>query len=147
MTSWTDAYNIMTQKILINRMSLEVLRIQIENADITKKIQDEIQAVAKKKMINIVKLNDLYEQQLTEFTEIRQEQTNWIYSDLNELDHASPEFIELKNKLAANDRRIMDLLERIAAIEKSIPAEASITNYKVVMKNDSNCRSLDDYML
>ena len=135
--SYSDAYELMHRKILINKMSIESLNLQMKYSQTTKQIQDVIMETTKNKISLAEKLNVLFEQQLREFTAERQDECIVIYKDLNDLDaNPSPKFMELYEQMQEYENKITDLNIKIEALEKTIPMEKLITQFEVKLKSD-----------
>jgi hypothetical protein len=84
--TFTDAYELVSKKILINRMSLENLDIQIKYANDVMKLQAYTIRSAKAKKKLIEELNPILEKQLKEFCEIRQQECKNIIDNINDID-------------------------------------------------------------
>jgi hypothetical protein len=136
--TFTDAYELMSKKILINRMSIENMKLQIEYGNLSKKLQELNIATCNEKIKLVEQLNGILEQQLNEFTELRQNECLDIYGYINELDSPTTEFIQTCDKLETARAKMEDLMEKIQKIENTIPNEQVITNYTVRDKLPEN---------
>lgn len=140
--TYTDSYDLITKKILINKLSTENLNHQIECSNNVKKIQDLIINIANEKKELINKLNNLLEMQLKEFTDIVQLECNDIYGYINELDEPSAEYIRYIKQIEILENKMKELNYKIQAIENTIPQTQLITNYSITIKQD-NCNDLE----
>ncbi len=132
----TDAYDVMSKKILINRMSMECLQHQIAFSENSIKFQKLTKQVAEKKLKLINELNTLFEKQLSTFDELRHKECMLIYDEINELDTPTAEHNKLINELKKHEEAMFSLMPKIQHIESTIPNEQSITNYAI--KNPVN---------
>ena len=82
----TDAYDLMSKKIIINKMSIENLNNQISFSESSIQLQTMAISIAKKKVELIERLNEIFEQQLKEFCPVRQQDCQNLYDEINELD-------------------------------------------------------------
>ena len=140
--TYTDAYDLITKKILINKLSIENLNNQIEHSMIIKIIQDLIINIAKEKKQLILKLNNLLEMQLKEFTDIVQVECNDIYRYINELDEPTTEYIKYAKQIKEVENKMQELNYKIQAIENTIPQTKLVTNYSIKIKQDK-CNELE----
>lgn len=127
--TYTDAYELVSKKILINRLSIENLKHQIKYCQLFRKIQDITESIAQNKIRLVERLNSLFEQQLKEFSADRQEQCLEIYAEINKLDTPSSEFTNTCSQLDSLRGQMEDLISRIQHIESTIPNETVVTNY------------------
>jgi hypothetical protein len=134
--SYTDAYQLVSKKILIGKMSLQCIDKQIEFATYSKKIQDMSIEIGIKKKALVEKLNTILEQQLREFTEERQKECAAIYCEINYLEDPKPEYIKYCRLMDKISDDLANLLLNIESIEKTIPEEQLITNYKISVKEE-----------
>jgi len=114
--TYTDAYDIITKKILINI------------------------AVSKQELIK--QLNKALETQLKEFTDVAQDECNYLYGCINELDEPNMEYIRLNKSIKDLENEIRELNNKIQVIENTIPDTKLITNYSIKIKQD-NCNDLE----
>jgi hypothetical protein len=133
--SLTDAVEIMNRKITINNISIDCLQMQIKYATNDRAIQLLFAKKAQKKIDLIHNLNTVLSKQLAEFDEIRQEESNEIYKDLNDIDEPDEEIYKLiqENKKIAEN--VESLMLKINSIEKTIPDNKMMTNFKVKFKS------------
>jgi hypothetical protein len=129
--TYTDAYELVSKKILINRLSVENLKHQVNYCQLFRKIQNITESIAQSKIRLVERLNVLFEQQLKEFSADRQEQCLEIYAEINKLDTPSLEFVNACNQIETLRRQMEDLISRIQHIESTIPNETVVTNYTV----------------
>jgi hypothetical protein len=134
--TFTDACELVSKKILINRLSMENLRNQITYCSLFKKIQDFTEETASKKLQLIEQLNIIFEQQLREFNADRQEQCLSIYSQINELDTPNQDFIRTCGLLEELRGNMETLITRIQYLESTIPNETIVTNYTLRRQRD-----------
>jgi hypothetical protein len=133
----SDAYELVSKKILINKMSIENLNNQIEFSTATMKMQAFIIRAARRKITLINSLNDILEKQLNEFDEFRQSQCIDIYKELNELDSPTDEYIEQRAICKKCDEAMLTLTPKIEYIERTIPNTLDVTNYKIKEKSNA----------
>ncbi len=129
--TYTDAYELVSKKILINKLSIENLNNQITYCSLFRKIQDITEDIANKKLQLVEQLNVLFEQQLREFDAGRQDQCLSIYNKINQLDSPNQEFIRTCNLLEELRGKMENTISRIQYLESTIPNEAIVTNYTV----------------
>lgn len=132
--TYNDAYDILSKKILINKIALENMQYQKVFLSNCKILQDYNLTTLNKKMECVVKLNELFEQQLAKFTEERQDECILLYKKLSELEQPTTEVIQVHNVLNETEERMKDLCVKIDALERTIPAEKIITQYSVKPK-------------
>jgi hypothetical protein len=140
--TYTDAYDLISKKILINKLSLENLNNQVESSTTVKKIQDLIINIANEKKELIIKLNNLLEMQLKEFTDEVQIECNDIYGYINELDEPSSDYNRYIKEIQLLENKMTELNYKIQCIENTIPQTQLITNYSIKIKQD-NCNDLE----
>jgi recombinational DNA repair ATPase RecF len=139
--TYNDAYELITRKILINKMSIENLKMQIEFSQCDRKLQELSIDVANKKIELANRLTELFEQQLTEFTADRQDQCIYIYQELNQLDKPSVEYVSLCKKLDSLNEKMKDLCVRIDGLERTIPKEKLLTQFLVKQSTADDCHT------
>jgi len=132
----TDAHDLVSKKILINRMSAESLRHQIECSKASIKLHAIIARLATKKLELIEKLTVVLERQLSNFDDLRQEECQDLYKYINELDEPAPEHLALLKTVRDHDQAMLTLLPKIQHIESTIPKELTVTNYKIKRRVD-----------
>lgn len=133
--NYSEVYELISRKILINKMTSEQLRKQIEFSAESKKLQDFAIDDNKYKLQLVDDLTKLFEQQLSNFDENRQEECLEIYKQLNENNKPSYEYVEQYKKLMRLERDIKSLAERVDALEKTIPSNVEFEHYAVSAKN------------
>lgn len=132
----SDAYELISKKILINKLSVENLNTQIKFSHTSAKLQLATVEMARKKLKLVKKLTPILEKQLSEFTEERQIKCVKIYNKINELDTPTDEFKELCNQLRSLEHEMMGLIKKLQYLEAQIPAEKVITNYNIKPKEE-----------
>lgn len=140
--TYTDAYDIITKKILINKLSIENLNKHITYASNIKRVQDILINIAVSKQELIKQLNKALETQLKEFTDVAQDECNYLYGCINELDEPNMEYIRLNKSIKDLENEIRELNNKIQVIENTIPDTKLITNYSIKIKQD-NCNDLE----
>ena len=126
--TFSDGYELISKKILINRLSIENLKYQKTYCELFKKIQHMSWLIADKKILLIEQLSSVFEQQLREFTQERQNECLLICTQINELDTPSAEFTSTCNQLENMRSKMEDLIAKISYLERTIPNEQTITN-------------------
>jgi len=135
----SDGYEIIKNKILLNNISIEILNTQKEIYTLNFKIIEINKFTATKKQEHIIQLNKIYENQLNEFCEFRDNECKFIIEDINKLDENLEATNILKNINKLEDK-LKDLLSKYYQIFNLIPDEKLITNYKLKSKiNSSSC--------
>jgi hypothetical protein len=130
--TFTDAYELVSKKILINRMSLENLDIQIKYANDVMKLQAYTIRSAKAKKKLIEELNPILEKQLKEFCEIRQQECKNIIDNINDIDECPDvDYFPTLKSCEKNKNQLIDLSNKIQHLYKTIPNELDVTNYKI----------------
>jgi hypothetical protein len=129
--SVSDAYAIMNKKIIIGKMSIANLQKQIEFSKLSIDLQQNATSVAHQKIPLITKLNELFELQMREFDDLRQQECIEIYADINALDDITPAYTTTCQKLDKLRVEMQELMEKIEAIEHTIPSQQQITNFTV----------------
>lgn len=132
----TDAYEIISKKMLINRMTIELLKHQMEFSKTSMEYNRISTQVAEKKIELIKKLDAIYEKQLKEFDEFRQKDCLDLHEEINELDIPSQELKIIIAKLNKLENEINNLIPKIQHIESTIPAEQMMTNYYISAKKN-----------
>lgn len=126
--TFSDGYELVSKKILINRLSIENLKYQKTYCDLFKKIQHMTWIIADKKILLIEQLSKIFEEQLREFTQERQNECLAVYEQINELDTPSAEFTSTCSQLENLRSKMEDLIAKISYLERTIPNEQIITN-------------------
>ncbi len=133
-----DAHDIITKKILIGKLSKSALEKQIQYSNAVIKLQTITSNIAtqKKERINI--LENLFEQQLTNFTAERQQECMDIYISINKLDMTTIEQRNIIILLESLDCEMKKLYEQIETLEKTIPIDKLITQYNISTLSQTN---------
>jgi len=139
-----NAYDLVSKKIIICKMSSENLSLQMEYADASIKIQQLAVDIAKRKRELIADLEALLYKQLTDFDKSRNEECAYLYNLLNELDIPSAEFKALEQTLDKKRDEVIDLSQRILYMESTIPNEVLITNYTATIKPEDTAKILGE---
>jgi polyribonucleotide nucleotidyltransferase len=134
----SEVYGLISQQILIGKMSVASLTMQAEYCKALKNAQDFTISITNKKIELLKKLNDLREEQLKEFDEIRQEECNMIVSEINELDEPNAEYFTIAKQLETMKSEQNQLIEKINMLQQSLPDEKVLDFYKVKPKLDQN---------
>ncbi len=129
-----DASELITKKILVNRMSIECLEMQKEHIRSEMEIKRMNHSIAKQKIKLIEQLNSILEKQINEFDEIRQEECKYLTEDINALDRPTVEYNELLRKIHDLEHQMTTLVGKINYINQSIPETFTVTNYRVKPK-------------
>ena len=132
--SFHDAYELISKKILINKITQEVLKKQIRFSSLSVKLQKYAIDIAKSKQKCISTLDELLEKQLSNPTSELQNECLKIYDELYKLDILTPEYMDLMKSMDTLRNEMINLTNQADAIEKTIPVEQLITKYKVNMK-------------
>lgn len=144
----SDVYNLISQQILIGKMSAASLKLQAEHSTLLKSAQDHTISIINKKLELIEALNSLREEQLKEFDEFKQNECNFIVEDINRLDEPTDEYIAIFKQLEAKRSELQQLIEKINALQQSLPDEKILDFYKVKPKLSiqSNCSAEISHM-
>lgn len=126
--TFSDGYELVSKKILINRLSIENLKYQKAYCELFKKIQNMTWIIADKKILLIEQLSKIFEGQLREFTQERQNECLAVYEQINELDTPSAEFTSTCSQLENLRSKMEDLIAKISYLERTIPNEQIVTN-------------------
>ena len=122
-SKYTQIYELVSKKILINKISMETLQHQILYCSLNRKLQNVIEEVATKKLHLVNELTDLYNQQLTNFTAERDRKSIEVCAKINELDTPSQEYINVMNNMDSCRRKMEDLILKIQNLQRTIPNE------------------------
>jgi hypothetical protein len=131
----TDAYEIIRRKMLINRISKELLQTQIRFSHVSAQMQLQIVKISRAKIKLINKLDTIMEKQLTSFTKERQAECLELYNKLNELDTPTDQMKKWYSDLEQYKECMTNLLLKIQQIENQIPKNTTVTNYKIKPKD------------
>lgn len=134
----SEVYGLINQQILIGKMSVASLKLQAEYCTALKNAQDYTIAITGKKITLVNKLNALREEQLREFDEIRQLDCNDIIAEINDLDVPTPEYFAICKQLEDKKTEQNYLVEKINALQNSLPDEKMLDFYKVKPKTSYN---------
>lgn len=126
-----NGYDIIQRKILIGKLSIECLKLQEEYSRNIIKIQKQAIETAKKKYLLIEKQNEIFEKQLSEFTESRQQECLDINIEINLLDIHPSEYRELVSRTDDLTAKLAHLTNQIQGLEAQMPEEFMITQYKL----------------
>lgn len=132
--TFNDAYELISKKILVNRMSVECLKSQIAYSHAVAKLQLLNVKVSRQKLELVEKLNKLLEPQLKEFDDLRQDECMELYHQLNELDQPSDDWKKICDEAEKHQKEMMTLVPRIRSIESTIPPQLMITNFRIKRK-------------
>jgi valyl-tRNA synthetase len=127
----SDAYELVSKKILVNKMSVENLKNQIDFSTKFIKFQVENAKIAHAKIKLVKSLNNILENQLREFTPERQEACMDLYNQINAFDLPTTDHCKMLSDCHDCERRMIELQEKIAYIESTMPNEQLVTNYNV----------------
>jgi hypothetical protein len=133
--SFNDAYEIVSKKILINKMSMELLATQMKFSEISIKMQKHTNNIAGQKIQITNQINILLELQLTNFTDARQSEGLDLYVQLHKLDPITTDHRSWLNAMDALREKMINLSGQIDALERTIPNEKLITQYHITNKN------------
>lgn len=136
-----DAREILNKKILINRLSIQNLDLQAKYFDEVIILQSLSRTISNKKRDLISKLNDVFEKQLAEFTEERQNESTEIYQQINALDSPSGEYMRCVKQMKEYEEEMLNLVPKIDYLEKTIPDSKQITNFKIKTKEELRASS------
>ena len=129
-----DLQDICKRKILVNLMTAEFLRTQIELSESSKKLQDYSIQNAKEKLGLTNQLIKLFEEQCKVFDELRQDECLEIYEQLNSLNQLPAEMATLIRRLPELDDKLKKLAELIDHHEGNIPENQLGTQYSIKKK-------------
>ena len=127
----TDAVEIMNRKITVNNMSIDCLQKQVKYSENVCALQILFANKAQQKIELVNKLNHVLSQQLATFDEIRQDEVNELYKELNDLDGPDSSITALINVNKDLEYNVENLMNKINTIEKTIPDNKMMTNFKV----------------
>lgn len=134
----TDAKDLVSKKILINKMSIDNLKTQIEFAKAAIKLQYLTSEAARKKIPLVEQLNEIFEKQLIEFTEERQLQCNELYEQINAIDQPTEEYLVVLNTLEKKEEEMLNLMPKIQYLESQLPSQQEIDVYKIKVLDDQS---------
>ena len=129
--SFSDAYDLVSKKILINKIAIDNIAAQVQYCKADQTRHEIIINACTQKSALLVELNSILEQQLKSFDEFRQKQCLEIYKEINALDEPTDEYIQLSKACEASDRKLSTGMMQAAKIESTIPDTMCVTNYKI----------------
>jgi hypothetical protein len=136
--SISDCKEIISRKLLINKMSIEVLKHQNEFSDLSISLQEYSKKVANKKIELVKELDRVYESQLSDFTKEGNDLSLELARQINMLDRPTDEYISIIKLLEAKENEMLNLLSKIEYLNKLIPDQKEIEKF-VVKFSDKNC--------
>jgi hypothetical protein len=125
----TDAHAIVSRKILINKMSIGNLEHQVKFSQNSAILQVMTMEDASKKIKLIKQLNDIFEQQLSNFDGSRQNECDEIYSQINCIDTPTDKFKKIVHNLENYEQKMLSMIPKIEYLENTLPVEKMMTNY------------------
>ena len=136
--TFTDAYDIINKKILVNKISLTNMEIQIKHSHESAQLHLLIVKNLRDKIVLVNQLNDILEKQLSLFDEDRQNDCFDIHQKINKLDEITGELKERLDKVKKYEEDMINNIYRIKCIEQTIPQTQEINNYIIKIKRDNN---------
>ncbi len=133
-----DLQHICKQKVLINKITMEFLKTQIQLSEASTKLQAYSIQNAKDKIVLVDQLITLFEKQCSQFDPFRQDECMEIYNQLNELNVQPDEINKLISTLGTLDDKLKDLATRIDYFESLIPTQQDGTQYALKKKLPEN---------
>ena len=130
----SDAYDLIAKKILIGKMSAQLSKYQMLYSESSMKVQQHAIDISKERIKLLNQLNDILEQQLNEFDDIRHQECVDIYGYIDELDKPNDAYNAAIDSCLKYEELMKNLIPKIDAIESTIPATQLITNYKISEK-------------
>jgi len=131
-----DAQELLKRKLLINKMSAECIKYQLEYSKNSAMLQVLTMKTAEDKLKLIEELNIITEKQLGEFTQERQDECKEIYIQINVLDTQTPRFRELVARLDTAQEKMCALMPKIAHLEAQMPPSQLVTNFHIKPKEE-----------
>lgn len=135
--TFSEVYGLISQQILIGKMSIESLKLQKEYVKLLKLQHDHSIKLLDEKIKLVNLLNDLREKQLVSFDESRQDECNGIIDEINGLDIPSASLIALSKKIEKSRSELGSLVERITMLQNALPNEKLLDHYAVTLKKDA----------
>jgi ABC-type phosphate transport system auxiliary subunit len=114
----TDVKEILQKKILINDLSSKNLKIQIELADCYIAVQNKIKDVCQQKLELVNRLDEMYRNQIINFTYGRQYECLRLVERINQLDNQN--ISEINEKIEKHKKEMAELCMQIAYLESTI---------------------------
>jgi hypothetical protein len=131
----TDCHDIVNKKIIVNRMSIESLKLQMELSDDSIKLQNMTRDLAMKKLKLVEQLNDVWEKQLGLFDEGRKLECMNITEDINKLDVLPTSITDVINRLENTRDKLTALIMRIMELESMIPEAKNMDQFTLRFKD------------
>ena len=128
-----DAQDLFKRKIAVNTLALDNLKLNVLFTEKSIAMQTIAQNIAKQKIELVNETLTLFNQQLEEVDQLRNEQIVEIYRELNVLDETTPEYKQLCDEMDDIGARMLKLCEQITEVEKEIPDFQTVTNYKITL--------------
>lgn len=130
--SYSEVYDLVSKKILVNKMSIENLKYQIQYFEAFKKAQDISIQEAQNKLKLVNQLNSIFEKQLSDFTTERQDECIVLYKQLYDLDtKPSKELSAASTVLKDIDNKMRIICTKIESLESTIPNEKLFTKFTI----------------
>jgi hypothetical protein len=133
---FSDAYDLISKKILINKLSIKNLQAQIDYSHTSAQLQLLSVKLAREKIKLVKEMTPILEKQLTEFDETRQDQCVDLYDQINKIDNPTEEWRKLVKKLEKHQEEMCNLLPKIQQIEATIPPSLRVTNFRIKPKEE-----------
>lgn len=130
----SDAHDLISKKILINNMSIQLAKHQMLYSASAIKMQQYAINISKERTKLLKQVNELMEKQLNEFDETRHKECMDIYGYIDDLEKSDDVYKKCIEECNKHEEAIKNLIPSIDAIEKTIPNEQVITNYKISEK-------------
>lgn len=147
--SFNDINEVISKKILINKVYAEYARLHAVYCNASISLEKHIIEMSEERRKLLDKLNSVYELQLTNFTEERQEECKLIMDSIDILALPTADYVESQKKCEQCSSQMKDLMIKISYLESTLPTEALVTNYKVKLQDGTNtsCSAelLDEY--
>ncbi len=140
-----DLQEICKQKVLVNRITREFLKTQIQSSEQSLQLQKYYIQNTREKLDMVDRLIELYEKQCGIFDTLAQEECLSIYKDLNELNVPPPEIVVLLKTLNVLDDKMKDLSSKIDYFSARIPDEQVGIQY-TIKKNVSENTCARDFL-
>ena len=132
-----NGYDIISRKILLNKISLDELKMLKEYSTLNIKAHQLSIKLYDKKEELVKKLNEVYEMQLNEYTKERNDICMDYCELIDELDN-DPDRDNLLKKINEIHEKICDLMNKSSAISKTIPENAIFTNTKLKLSDEED---------
>jgi len=134
------------RKILINKMSLESLKLQIKFSKSSIKLQNNSIEVATKKLPLVQELINLCENQLSKPSQENLDAIQEVCNAINQLDIYTPEQRKVLTDLKNYENELCNLIEKIKYLENLVPEkeEIDVYTYTVGTKPEEPIKVLGD---